>query len=168
MYPGDSKFRVSTQQNKKKRVRSTSGAYGRRGRLSATTVSSSGSFCVEVDKFREAVSSGQICDDVTKLASHLCSFERCKAKCGNICHWCGETTYTKCTKCNVALHNFPIKGEHRNKSCSLYYHDPNCFGLGYWDCKTLKSRKGITWQIPSAAAKQANKDHINGTIIPTL
>ena len=54
-------------------------------------------------------------------------------------------TYTVCITCGVALHNFPTKGPHMKKDCSLKYHDPECFG----DCKLLKSKKSITWQFPS-------------------
>ena len=54
------------------------------------------------------------------------------------------------------------------KDCSLKYHDPECFGLGYMDCKLLKSKKGITWQFPSNAARKANKKHIEDSIIPEL
>ena len=51
-------------------------------------------------------------------------------------------TYTVCITCGVALHNFPTKGPHMKKDCSLKYHDPECFGLAYMDCKLLKSKCG--------------------------
>ena len=123
IYSGDSQFRVSTQQNKKQRMR-TSGRYGKKGKLSANTVASGGSFCLNVEEYGKSLKSGRLCQNMNELTKHLTNFQRNKSKSGRVCHWCGETTYTVCFTCGVALHNFPVKGPHQNKDCSLKYHDP--------------------------------------------
>jgi len=167
IYPGDSKFRVSTQMNKKKRNRSN--GMHKKIRLSSKSISSGGDSCLDVEEYREAMRSKRFCTDSTQLAQHFCSIERHpSSKSGRNCVWCNTKTYTFCRECGVPLHHFPQKGKNKNKPCSLYYHDPDCFGLGYVDCKELKSKKNVLWTNPSKAAKQANKNHIRDNIIPNL
>ena len=167
VYSGDSQFRVATQQHKKRRMKS-SGRYGKKGRLSANTVASGGTFCLDVEEYGKALKSGRLCKNITELQKHLSDFQPNKSKSGRVCHWCGDLSYTVCNTCGIALHNFPSKGPHQMKACSLYYHDPECFGLGFMDCKLLQSKKGITWQNPSFAARKANKKHIDDNITPEL
>ena len=166
-YPGDSKFRVATQQNKKKRIRN-SGRYGKTGLLSAATIGSGGTFCLPKEEYTEAIESGRLCQNFTQLGTHLQSIFRNKSKSGRVCHWCGKTTYHVCTTCKVPLHHFPKFGSNADKSCSLNYHDLDCFGIRYMDSKLLPSKRGITWRLPSKTAKEANKRHIRDSILTDL
>jgi len=171
-YPGDSQFRVSTKQDHKRRLHTRMRHHGRkRGKLSAATVASGGSHALSSAEYKEAKSSGRLCKDLSELAEHLASFVRNSTKGGVNCHWCGEKTYTICGKCGVPLHNFPTKGNNKGAACSVLYHDPRCFGLGCVDCTgkdAVPSRRGIKWQMPSKAAKKANKEHIEESILVNI
>lgn len=96
------------------------------------------------------------------LHIHLRTFLEPKAlvKSGSKCAWCRELAYTRCTLCQVPLHNFPTKGKHIGKTCSVEWHNANNFGLAFADSKTLRSKIGVNWHLPSEAAKKANKSHI--------
>jgi len=171
-YPGDSQFRAATKQAHKRRLH-TNARHGRQkkqGKLSATTVASCGTYALSTQEYKEAVASGRVSTDLMQLAKHLGSFVRNPTKCGVNCHWCGEKAYTVCAECDIALHNFPPKGKQKGKACSIHYHDPHCFGLGRMDCsgKGVPSRQGITWQMPSKAAKKANRQHIEDSIFANL
>ena len=167
VYPGDAQFRVSTKQDTKRRLHTEARFRRKKGKLSATTVASGGSAALSTQEYKEALESGRLCTSLGALAEHLKSFVKNPSKCGVNCHWCGEKAYTICGKCGVPLHNFPAKGQQKGAACSVLYHDPHCFGLGCQDCsgKGVPSRRGIKWQLPSAAAKKANRKHIQENIV---
>ena len=163
-------MRVATQQPKKKQKRND---YPKKGRLSPTNVSTGGMFCVPKSEYTQALESGRLCMNIFDLSKHLQSFAGSGSKgskSGRLCFWCGKPTYTKCAICGVPLHNFPVRGdaENINKDCSLRYHDPKQFGLGWMDLKTLDSRKGLSWSQPSNNAVKANTEHIEGSVMSEL
>src|SRR5210317_1896359 len=167
VYPGDSQFRVSTKQSEKRRLNSEARFAKKKGKLSATTVASGGTFALSTREYKEALESGRLCTNLAQLSKHLKSFGPNSTKGGVNCHWCGEKAYTVCGECGVALHNFPVKGKLKGAACSIHYHDPHCFGLANQDCngaRGVPSRRGIKWQMPSAAAKEANRKHIEDSI----
>ena len=119
-YPGDEAFRKTTVLSKKERQKTYTVASKRKGRNTASSVSSGGQFSVMPDEFEAAKKSKRFCGSFqSDLYQHLKSFLEKGIKCGAKCDWCGELTYTKCNICNVALHNFPTRGSHVGYSCSV-------------------------------------------------
>jgi len=166
LYPGDSKFRVSTQMNKKKQNRLN--AMHKKIRLSSKSISSGGTSCLDVEEYREALRSEHFCTDSTNLQSTCVPM--CRIHQSLVAIVSGvikrRTLYAKNVVFGCTISH---KGERIvTKPCSLYYHDPDCFGFGYVDYKELKSKKNVIWNNPSKAAKQANKNHIRDNIIPNL
>ncbi|CAJ1953548.1 unnamed protein product [Cylindrotheca closterium] len=165
MYPGDSGFRSVTVLSKKARSK-THVVPSKRSRQTAVSVSTGGQHCVLIDELDNARKSKRLCGafNHTELSKHLASFleKGASISSGSKCAWCGEKAYQRCTICKVPLHNFPAKGMHKGKSCSVDWHNDSNFGLGYKDCKSLASKASVNWSLPSLAAKKANMEHIDG------
>ena len=125
-------------------------------------------FCLDVDEYRAALESGRLCKNFGTLVDHLQSFSRHSVKSGRFCHWCGETAFNKCGLCGVTLHNFPATGRNKDKSCSVNYHDLDQFGLAYIDSKILPLKRSMKWALPSNAAVQANKKHIDDSVLADI
>ena len=162
-YPGDEMLRQNTrlstsQKRKKHQVASKS------QRQTAASVASAGAHSVQAVEFASAKSTKRLCGDFGQLADHLRSFvieqDKARIKSGAKCAWCSQLAYTKCVICDVPLHNFPAKGKCRGMSCSLEYHNDIRFGLGFEDCKTLDSKAGVNWCMPSKATQKSNADHM--------
>ena len=128
----------------------------------ANSVKTGGKYCVTISEYKAAKKEKCLCGDFGNLAEHLHSFTAPASviKSGRKCSWCGKVTYTQCTICNVALHNYPAKGKNIGLACSVYYHDEMYFGLGYMDTKTLDSKRGVKWHAPSKTAKKNNRQHV--------
>jgi len=163
-FPGDSAFRKSTVLSKNARKK-TYKVPGKRARNTAASVASGGQYCVSIDEVESAKKSQRICGSFQlDLAEHLRSFLGKGIKNGAKCVWCGEKTFTKCKICDVPLHNFPTRGKHVGYACSINYHNASTFGLGFQDCKTLGSKEGVKWTMPSQAAVKANSEHVDKII----
>ena len=109
----------------------------------------------------------RICGDLGSLADHLQTFTTASSrkKSPGKCAYCGVKTYTKCTICDVYLHNFPVKGQYKDAdmkpACSIHWHDKARFGMAKNDTENLRSKQGMRWKEPSAKALEANKQHID-------
>ena len=163
-FPGDENFRSTTVLTKEKRKK-TYVVPSKRARNTATTVASGGQYCVSMEEVDGAKKNKRICGTYEPdLAEHLRSFLAKGCKNGAKCAWCGEKTYSKCNICDVALHNFPTRGKHVGYACSVEWHNCSNFGLGFKDSKTLESKNGIKWTLPSNAAVKSNQQHIEALI----
>jgi len=172
-YPGDGPMRRASQQNRKRtaerpttknRVRQGTASVGIQ---SARSIGTGGSYCVQAEELNEAMGKARICGNLGSLADHLQTFAITsrRTKGGGLCAYCGKRAYTKCSICDVYLHNFPIKGQFKNHeekpACSIHWHDKAHFGIAFHDSQFLQSKRGMKWKPPSKTALKANKDHID-------
>ena len=129
-------------------------------RQTAENVKAGGLFCVQANEFQYSSRvSKRFCGAFSSdLSKHLKSFleKGAAVPSGAKCWWCGEKTFTKCMICMVPLHNLPARGERKGYSCSVDWHNAGNFGLGFDDCRRLKSKKNVNWALPSERAKKAN------------
>ena len=162
-YKGDKFMRSATAiSSSSKRRKTTRSLTKKRGRSDTNSVGTGDAFCVQIGEVNEAKRNKRLMGDLGNLAEHLKSFAMPASKIfsGKKCGWCGQTAYTKCLICGVALHNFPAKGDNAGRACSIHYHDDMCFGLGFRDSKELDSKRGLKWKEPSGRALKKNRDHI--------
>ena len=62
------------------------------------------------------------------------------------CVQCGKPCYSKCGKCDVALHIFQKKKNLAEIDCFINHHNDVYFGLGMCDCETAEQKKiSTTW-----------------------
>ena len=164
-YPGDQFMQSITVTSKCNRLKSQL-KYGRksvkRSQQTAKSVGPGGLQSVKAEKFVEAKKKRLICS-FGDLVAHLESFNENNAaiKSGRKCAWHWEITFTKCMICDIPLHHLPVRGNNRGKICSVHYHHKGLFCLGYYDSKTLESKRDVIWCYPvSNAAQKSNRCHI--------
>ena len=102
----------------------------------------------------------RLCGDLNAIAYHV--KERAQMKQDQVCAFCGEPAYTRCTVCpeKPALHFFPSKGPNKGKSCFLDYHNDCCFGLACQDYPVLLKKCKSDWSPPSENKKKENVKHV--------
>jgi hypothetical protein len=168
IYPGDELMRACTLLTKQERKRVRRIPNKTKTQITARSVSTGGVHCFSAEDFKNAKKAGRICDNLTALANHLATLgeQKARIKSGAKCAWCGDIAFTRCTICKVPLHNFPAKGAHRLKKCSVHWHDPECFGLAFRDTKTLSQHMGTgtEWVVPSKAVKNANRKYTQNIV----
>ena len=148
-YPGDEKFRVSTQLNQEQRRRST--------QTRAQSPAASTSSGVAEDDYTEATNeSNRFCGFLDTLISHRDSVARYPGNNGRVCVVCGNKTAKYCGKCSKPMHmHQPDNAEDTKTSCFIHYHNTGFFGLARDDCHiTKKSKK--QWAFPSSADRKRN------------
>jgi hypothetical protein len=106
----------------------------------------------------------RLCGDLTAINHHI--KEREQMKHDQVCSYCGEPAYTRCTVCpeKPALHFYPSKGPNMGKSCFLDYHNDCCFGLARRDFPVLLGKRKSEWTPPSEKKKKANAKYIRNLV----
>jgi hypothetical protein len=105
-----------------------------------------------------------LCGDLTSINHHI--QEREQMKHDQVCSFCGEPAYTRCTVCpeKPAPHFFPAKGFNKEKSCFIDYHNDCCFGLARREFPLLLGRSKREWRPPSDRQKMANGKRIRNLV----
>jgi hypothetical protein len=147
IYPGDDKFRVSTQVPKKKRRRTSISVATDQAAVESIELRGNGLIG------REALegAQGHLCGFLDDLLLHEQSVEQFPNRGHQVCACCGKPTYTRCMKCpgNPAFHLTKPKG--RINSCFIHYHNTSSFGLWRSDYRyTGQTRSLSSWQYPDA------------------
>lgn len=141
-YPGDDKFRVVTQQPKKRRKSQSTGS---------ASVSSDGVTAESLN----AAKSGRICTTIDKFETHCQSMFIVSN--ANPCEVCGKKTLWRCGLCGnkpvCVLQNKTWKGG----SCICRLHNESFFGLTRSDKEDVHNGKKVQWRPPSAATIRRNK-----------
>ena len=145
-YPGDEKFRESTQQSVKHRRQPFSSSSA-----SVSTATSNG-------VTREAFfgSSERLCGDLTGLADHLRSIKVIPNKNKKKCVVCGLNAYHICMKCvgpdgkkGVAMHR-GVKEDGDKVPCAIHHHNTAFFGLSRNDHRLVAGgKRKKDWAFPS-------------------
>ena len=106
----------------------------------------------------------RLCGDLTAINHHI--KEREHMKHAQVCSFCGELAYTRCTVCpeKPALHLFPAKGPNKEKSCFVDYHSDCCFGLARRDFPVLLGKSKTDWSPPSERRKKANGKKVKSIV----
>ena len=144
LYPGDGKFRQSTQQKKK-----------RRGQASRS-VGAAG-YEVSAADLQEAISSGRLCSqDFDELRKHVESV--CRKENKSKCAVCGKKTHYCCKLCNMQV-CFIAHGSYVGGKCLMDLHDVKCYGLLRADAPVQKN-----WKEPSPYQRKKQADHINSLL----
>ena len=155
-------MRANTQVNKKRAAATKSKEEAKRRSLQAANGA-----VVTPQLFREAKrvnkhTKGRLCGNLSSLIPHLESITRVKS--GNLCAWCGETSYYKCKLCGVGCHHDEKKGEHIGKQCFIHLHDDASYGLGWRDKYELfggdKVALRTQWRSPTPDELKAHAAHI--------
>ena len=157
-YPGDERFRTSTQQHKSRRAISWDVSSG-------TYVSESG-FPVKKSDVLQA-HGNRLCGDLTELLKHLKSVRTNPNRNSKVCVACGKDCYHCCFECvgpdgkkGVAMHVRPCskKGKDGEIPCFYHYHDTNSFGLARNDWKRSEKRSakksGLSLLMPTVEPMQ--------------
>jgi len=142
-YPGDEKFRVSTQQHKARRALQTS--------LSSSSNGTMTSNAGNLSKQDFDNNQKRLCGDLTPLYPHIEHCVPIPNKGHKVCVVCGEMAYHVCMECvgpdgnkGVALH-VKAGGKHTaNKTstpCFFHYHNTSFFGLAKNDHCLIGKRK---------------------------
>ena len=161
-YPGDSRMRPNTQLNKKHLVTQLAKRNAKRREARAAN-----GRVVTPQIFREAKKTNQstkrrLCGNLGSLTDHIESIARVKS--GNLCAWCGQTCYTKCSICDLGCHNDDSKGKNKGKQCFIHLHDDACYGLGWKDRYELFGGDKVAvrneWTPPSPEEFKAHAAHI--------
>ena len=171
-YPGDEKFRMSTQQHKRRRLSMS---------FSSATVlaKSSNEYCsgLKREDFRRTHQTGsRLCGNLTLLYNHIDSVKPIPNGGGKICVVCGEKCYFLCTECvgpdgkqGVAMHR-NVKKDGINAGCkiSCFYHHHNTafFGLAKNDHKLIGILRKKDWQFPSEATMASHRREVQNILQP--
>lgn len=141
-YPGDEKFRVSTQKPKTKRTKPTS---------STASVSSEYTTATGVDRTSLDGATGRVCGFLDQLLAHEKSMSRINVqkKTHLKCLCCGEQTYYKCTLCPGEPPLHVKKPDGRDNSCFLNYHNTATFGAWRGDWKVKAGNRRKDWKYPT-------------------
>lgn len=145
-YPGDEKFRLATQQAKKKRKHHANVSSERNS--SAGSVSTN-STCPTRESF--VTNSKRLCGDLTLLCRHIQSVKPTDSS-GRICVVCGKRCYSICTACGDPMHRLPTKkkvGDTVETPCFYHHHNTSIFGLSKRDAKNTGTRVK-DWSFPNA------------------
>jgi len=150
-YPGDEKFRVSTQQNQAHRRRTSPS----RSTSPARSIRSTSSGISE-DNLASQDSSKRLCGFLDPLIEHQESVKRFPGHNQKVCVVCGVNSSKHCGKCGKAMHiDHGPKETDSNVSCFVHYHDTGFFGLARDDCQIVK-RKQKDWTFPSQQQRKIN------------
>jgi hypothetical protein len=144
-YPGDDKFRISTQVPKRKRRRSGTASVPTNEAVQPISLRGSGT--VGRDQLDDAKL--RLCGFINDLMFHEKSLEQLPNRGQKVCVCCGKAAFTRCMRCpgQPALHINKPKG--RTNSCFLHYHNTASFGLWRADYKyTGQRRDTSTWTYP--------------------
>ncbi|CAJ1934504.1 unnamed protein product [Cylindrotheca closterium] len=127
-YPGDEAFGSHSPPIQKVRTK-TDAEPSKRSRKIEAAANGCGKRCIMIDGLEatKKTKRPRVVYHHADLSKHLKSFLEKKAtiSSGAKCVWCNEKAYTRCTICGVPLHNFPAKGVHKGKSCSVDWHNAN-------------------------------------------
>ena len=151
MYPGDEKFRVSTQQNQAQRRRTTSPSRSSSPDKSIRSTSSG----VCEDDLSSNTDASRLCGFLDPLIEHIESVKRFPGTNGRVCVVCGARTAKCCGKCDKAMHMSPPDDVDSKVTCFMHYHNTGFFGLARDDCRMVR-RKQKDWSFPSIDERKAN------------
>ena len=161
-YPGDEKFRESTQQAVRER-RPNSGT---------ASVASATSTGVARESFFE--SSERLCGDLSHLAAHIRSIKVIPKKNKRKCVVCGKNAYHLCMKCigpegkpGVPMHRVVVgnEGDGDAVPCVIHHHNTAFFGL----CKNghrLGGKRKKDWEFPSAQEIREHAKEVKRVLQP--
>lgn len=175
-YVGDEKFRVYTQQHKKRCLVSSFLSSARSTTTSASTVSldyQSGLTKADFTGF----SSSRLCGDLTKLVAHVDSVEALPNKASKICVVCGDRCYFVCNagigpdgKKGVAMHRFPKKDGINvgNRCCFYHHHNTSFFGLGKNEHKLVGIKRKKEWTFPTREKLSDHREEVLNLLQPKV
>ena len=157
-YPGDEQFQDSTQIPRARR------ALQFNSNDDDTTVTSAGSSGVLIrDLVNESTAVRR--NHRPRLCGYLDNFEEhpksaiCSLSNHGICQVCRIICFSKCGICNKYMHFFPIRGEQREQTCFIRYHNENFLGLARGD-SYLHGKAQRRWVAPTKREMDNNKKHI--------
>jgi len=148
-YPGDEKFRVSTQQNQTQRRRTTSPS-----RSSTWSVQSTSSGVSE-GNLLETSASTRLYGFLDNLIGHQESIGKFPGHNDRVCVVCGERTVKFCGVCKKAMHSTAPEDCDTKMSCFVEWHNTGFFGLAREDCRMVRKRQR-DWQHPTREERTAN------------
>jgi hypothetical protein len=142
LYPGDEKFRVSTQQSKTKRALPNSPfpAVPRTPRTAASASSSETSGITQ-DDVKDAKETGRLCGDLNDLIAHYHSLQRLPNGNKKVCSVCGVLCQHLCGKCGKAVHHPKTTNDKVKHPCFMQWHNTMFFGLAKDDFKLVGAKK---------------------------
>ena len=164
-YPGDEKFRVATQQPKKRRHVNVSRRLTNPTEESqATDSASSAASVLTRDHFRN--NTKRLCGDLTFLYRHVQSVKPTDSS-GRICVVCGLRCYSVCTACGEAMHRFPPKNNKKKEAIPCFYHHHNTsfFGLSKRDA-SASGTKSKEWSFPSPNKMERHREDVQRILQP--
>jgi len=150
-YEGDEVARVNTQVNKKRKSLKSEERFRKMIKYDEGGMNMSNfQKVMETERFSHG-------NDLNKLALHL---ESIKKKSNKItCDVCGEKTYWKCLKCNIALCTTDGKRHWNGGKCALNFHNPSFWGLARCDSH-LHNMKEKDWVKPKESQRKRNEDKV--------
>lgn len=137
LYPGDTKMREYTQNNKKRRSSID-------GRVKSCPTDSG----ITMDHYREAVESGRLCLSLEDIREHFSSVYSDKGNNRKPCEVCGEQTIWRCGLCLTPMCTRQAKGWNGGK-CIFQYHNHDFFGLSRSDHSKMHRQDLKTWVRPT-------------------
>lgn len=155
-YPGDGKFRVATQQHKKRRPDSPSFASPRKRQKSQGTDSDSAASNISTEDLQRA--SGRLCGVLDPLMNHLESIRRLPGHNAKVCAVCGKKAYEECKLCAKPLH-YKNTQDGMNVPCFFQYHNTSFFGLAKDDSCMVGSARG-KFSLPTDDARKQHAEHL--------
>ena len=147
-YPGDEKFRVSTQQPKKRRFANVTRQLNSSD-ASVAAESSGNSTTSNLTRDHFTKNTKRLCGDLTFLYRHVQSVKPTDSS-GRICVVCGKRCYQVCTACGEAMHRFSTKERNQGEvvPCFHHYHNTSFYGLSRRDAP-VSGAKTKEWCFPS-------------------
>ena len=147
-YPGDEKFRVSTQQPKKRRFANVTRQLNPSD-ASVEAESSGSSTTSKLTRGHFTKNTKRLCGDLTFLYRHVKSVKPTDSS-GCICVVCGKRCYQVCTACGEAMHRFSTKERTQREvvPCFYHHHNTSFFGLSKKDAP-VNGTKTKEWCFPS-------------------
>ena len=173
-YPGDEKFRLATQQHKRRRLSTSFSS------ASILTQPSNGGYAsgLKREDFRKSHQDGtRLCGDLTLLYNHIDSVKPIPNGGGKICVVCGEKCYFICAECvgpdgklGVSMHrNAKKEGINAGSkiSCFYHYHNTAFFGLAKNDHKLVGIIRKKDWKFPTETTMASHRREIQRLLQPT-
>jgi hypothetical protein len=150
-YEGDEVARVNTQVNKKRKSLKSEERFRKKIKYDEGGMNMSNfQKVMETERFSHG-------NDLNKLALHLESIKKKSNK--MTCDVCGENTYWKCLKCNIALCTTDGKRHWNGGKCALNFHNPSFWGLARCDSH-LHNMKEKDWVKPKESQRKRNEDKV--------
>lgn len=169
-YPGDEKFRTSTQQHRRIRKKSSfSNATVGSARSNASTTSTG----MTREDFIGAPPT-RLCGDLSKLCDHYRSIKPIPNKGRKVCVVCGDNAYHLCMECRgpdgklgVALHPF-VKKEAPEDSCPcfLHHHNTSFYGLSKNDHRLNQNKRKADWSFPTSSDRRRHAKEVRRILRP--